>query len=766
VSVVAFVVLVAPAGAEPPPPEVAEILEPATGGAPLNPADVHMEAVYADENGDPHECSDWQIWILNQDEGFSLKEPVWEARCATGLSDHHIHLGDGTFVNSYSGHTALDYETHYRLCVRFRGGGEWSADDEDHCENWATRDFSTVPPGPKGIDTDVPWTARPGYLVEKVASGFKLPVNIATVPNPGPHPGSPLFYVAELYGGIKVVTRDGVVRQYAKELLNYDPNGIFPGSGEQGLTGLAVDPASGDLFASMVYAEREVFEEPHYEKVIRLHSNERGWEALGEPETVLDMKELEGASHQISHLEITPDGYMFVHNADGGEHSNTDPEKNPATRLDSFRGKILRMTLDGEPVGGPTDPNPYYDPENGISAEDYVYSLGYRNPFGGAWRLSDSTYWSVENGPKRDRLALVVKGKNYGWEGLDSNMTIGATYNWYPAHAPVNIEFVEPGRFGGSEFPAEAMGHAFVTESGPTYASGPQEHGKRIVEFGLGDEGEPLSGPETLVEYSGTGRATAVGLAADAEGLLFTELYPDHPEDEGDEGDPEEAGARVLRVRYCGEDCPVDGEASAAPPPKVDRLPPPVDRLRPAVSHFHALRKVFSVRPAAKRGVGAPRARRGTAFVYHLSEPATTWIEISRVIRRRVVDGHCRRPSRHWRLLGRRHRRCLLIGQPGALTAPGSPGLDRRRFGGRLGHRLLRLGRYRATIRARAANGNESTPRTTAFRVVPDRSRPVVLSASPRRGRSRRGSSAGSPGRRRRRCCRGSRAPSPAAPRR
>ena len=55
------------------------------------------------------------------------------------------------------------------------------------------------------------WIVRPGYVVELVATGFRLPVNIAFVPNPGPNPSDPLFYVAELYGSIKVVRNDGTV---------------------------------------------------------------------------------------------------------------------------------------------------------------------------------------------------------------------------------------------------------------------------------------------------------------------------------------------------------------------------------------------------------------------------------------------------------------------------------------------------------------------------------------------------------------------------
>ncbi len=72
---------------------------------------------------------------------------------------------------------------------------------------------------------------------------FSLPVNIAFVLEPGPNPDDPLFYVTELYGTIKVVANDGTVSDYATGLLNFNPTGNFPGSGEQGLTGIVVEPA-------------------------------------------------------------------------------------------------------------------------------------------------------------------------------------------------------------------------------------------------------------------------------------------------------------------------------------------------------------------------------------------------------------------------------------------------------------------------------------------------------------------------------------------
>jgi glucose/arabinose dehydrogenase len=212
--------------------------------------------------------------------------------------------------------------------------------------------------------------------------------------------------------------------------------------------------------------------------------------------------------------------------------------------LTSFRGKVLRMNLDGS---APSD-NPFYDAGNGISATDFVYAYGLRNPFGGAWRASNGKHYEVENGPSVDRLARIDPGVNYGYDGSDLSMHTNALYNWDPAHAPVNIAFVQPETFGGSGFPASQQDQAFVTESGPTWATGPQVRGKRIVEFAPdADTGEIGGHPHDLVEYTGTGKATAVGLAAGPDGLYFTELYPD--QNFTSAIDP---GARLFRIRYTG----------------------------------------------------------------------------------------------------------------------------------------------------------------------------------------------------------------------
>jgi glucose/arabinose dehydrogenase len=520
--VASFLLLAGPALAAD--PATPSITEPSTDGQLVHPEDVHMQATgFSDPDNDTHSCTNWEIRTADQ------SEVIWHAVCATGLEATHIHLGDGDCINSYAGRGSpcyLDTDSHYVLAAQFKdSAGELSA--------WATRPFGTYPPSSPG--GDVAWTPlEPGYSIDEVAGGLQLPTNIAFVPNPGSAPSDPLLYITELYGTIKVVTRDGAISDYATGLINFDPTGDFPGSGEQGLTGIVVDPSSGDVFASRLVDDSPP-NGPHYPQVIRLHSDDGGHTASTLQNVLYMPGETQGQSHQISNLSFGPDGKLYVHMGDGFDTPRS-------LDLNSFRGKVLRLDLDGQP---PVD-NPFYDDGDGISATDYIYAYGFRNPFGGAWRASNGKQYEVENGPSVDRLARIDAGTSYGFDGTDASMQTNALFNWDPAHAPVNIAFVQQQTFGGSGFPASQMDHAFVTESGSTYATGPQVHGKRVVEFDPDSiTGEIGGHPHTLVEYTGTGKATAVGLGAGPDGLYFTELYKDQ-----DYTSPIDPGARLFRIRY------------------------------------------------------------------------------------------------------------------------------------------------------------------------------------------------------------------------
>ena len=143
------------------------------------------------------------------------------------------------------------------------------------------------------------------------------------------------------------------------------------------------------------------------------------------------------------------------------------------------------------------------------------------------------------------RGALVFGIKDGSLDDVDLGGVNFALYNWNPSVAPVNIAFIQPTTFSGSQFPASKQGHAFVSESGPTYGTGPQTLGKNISEFVLSSTGILVSGPTPLIEYNGSGKATCAGLAAGPDGLYFTDLYKDL-----NYSSPTDPGANLLRLRY------------------------------------------------------------------------------------------------------------------------------------------------------------------------------------------------------------------------
>ncbi len=510
------------------------ITEPPTNGFVVSAEDLHMEAPkFSDPDGDAHQATDWEIYTTGNN-----PVRVWSAVNVTRSPDFiHIHFGDGTFQGPQAGKGRLEFNTNYQLRVRFEDSRDaWSAT--------STRLFRTdvqlISP-PNSPD----WTVdQPGYKVEQVPLKFPkgegplaLPTQIVFVPKPTFHPDEPLAYIVELHGSIRVITGDYTVHTYAKNLLNYTPPTQFPGAGEQGIGDLAVEPSTGDLFVTMLYDAHDGTGN-HYPKIVRLHSNDGGL-TMATSKDILKMPgEAQGQSHFLSNISIGPDHKLWVHSGDGFVAST-------AKNLESFRGKILRMNLDGTPAAD----NPFYE-KSKITARDYVWAYGLRNPFGGVFRANGQHY-EIEDGPDHyDRLALVNKGQNFQWAGGESNMTSGATYNWFQTAGVVNGAFIESNLFNGSQFPSDKLDHLFVTESGPTYSTGPQVKGKKISEFVIDSAGKLVGGPKSLIHYTGTGKATAVGLAAGPDGLYFTDLYANGMTN--GVYNPVAPGGKLMRVRYVG----------------------------------------------------------------------------------------------------------------------------------------------------------------------------------------------------------------------
>ena len=164
---------------------------------------------------------------------------------------------------------------------------------------------------------------------------------------------------------------------------------VVPG-GEAGLLGLALTPDESALLAYYTVEESS-----------RIVSMPWDGQSLGEPEVLLEGIPGGAGYHQGGALLVGPDDLLYVGTGDNGV-----PES--AQDRASLSGKVLRLTLDGQPAPG----NPF---------DDEVYSYGHRNVQGLAFD-DEGRLWASEFGANAwDELNLIEAGANYGWPQVEGS---------------------------------------------------------------------------------------------------------------------------------------------------------------------------------------------------------------------------------------------------------------------------------------------------------------------------------------------------------
>jgi len=240
------------------------------------------------------------------------------------------------------------------------------------------------PPPPSGQAT---------LITETVASGLDVPWEIVFVPD------GRMFFT-EQPGRLRVIENGQLVPTPA-----LDFTGRVPG-GEAGMLGLEIDrnfSSNGFLYVFYCY---EIASSPTGVRCRVARLVMTGNQAR-EDKTLLDILGVGlGRHHNAGRIKIGPDGLLYVATGDLGEAQRAQDINDPA-------GKILRITLDGQPAPG----NPF-------PSQPLVYTLGHRDPQGLAFDSSGQLYSTEHGNSSHDEVNIIRAGGNYGWptcEGVCNN---------------------------------------------------------------------------------------------------------------------------------------------------------------------------------------------------------------------------------------------------------------------------------------------------------------------------------------------------------
>jgi glucose/arabinose dehydrogenase len=181
--------------------------------------------------------------------------------------------------------------------------------------------------------------------------------------------------------------------------------------GEQGLLGVAVDPATDRLHLAFTNERGDVeirswpFESARADRALEpddgvLHLT------IGKPY----------ANHNGGNLVFGPDGTLWIGTGDGGSHS--DPERT-AQRPDRILGKMLRVVPN--PDGGVTAPST--NPDWGGRRE--IWGIGFRNPWRYSFDRATNRLWIADVGESEiEEVSVVdpdIELANFGWSHVEGS---------------------------------------------------------------------------------------------------------------------------------------------------------------------------------------------------------------------------------------------------------------------------------------------------------------------------------------------------------
>ncbi|MBI3178959.1 MAG: PQQ-dependent sugar dehydrogenase, partial [Deltaproteobacteria bacterium] len=194
-------------------------------------------------------------------------------------------------------------------------------------------------------------------------------------------------------GGALRVVRDGALQ--AANVATVSP--VYTNS-ECGLLGVAVHPS----FASNGFVYVFVTETSSTQRIYRYTVTESAGNLTGSSKTQIgpDLP-TRGVNHDGGAIVIGPDNLIYF-GVGNLANSNNVGGDGTAGEFTSLGSKIGRMDLNGNAVS--TDP--YYNAADGITAADYIFSRGWRNPYGLTFQPGTGALWVLEVGDSWEHIFI------------------------------------------------------------------------------------------------------------------------------------------------------------------------------------------------------------------------------------------------------------------------------------------------------------------------------------------------------------------------
>ena len=368
-----------------------------------------------------------------------------------------------------------------------------------------------------GNSSSVPVTVQnPAFVNETVVPGITGGITVAFLPD-----GRML--IGDYFEKVWVVPPGGSAPK-ARPMLDLAPVGL---QGEQGLMEVIVDPnfaTNGYYYVFYTHAQVDGARN----RVSRFTAS--GDTTLPNSEFVLWQDNVAAnLEHHGGGMAILPGNKLFI---SVGEAFFPDD----AQRLDSYRGKLLRINLDGTI---PSD-NPFVDGPGGNM--DEIWALGLRNPTRMSYdaptgRLFISNVGGNDNNTSIEEINVAARGANYGWpicEGPCGNPAYTDPIYWYSHNmrdACVMAGFV----YRGGNFPADYQGTFFFGDYSQNWI-------RRLTFDGSGN----VIGPVNFEPADGSADGPTGDIVKILQGPDGALYYVDL----GFDAEHNVNGAAVRRIRY------------------------------------------------------------------------------------------------------------------------------------------------------------------------------------------------------------------------